>query len=182
MLRVTIPSTEYWDEANERFVVVNKEQVLQLEHSLVSISRWESKWRKPFLSPDTKTREETLDYIRCMTITQNVDPDTYQHIPDNIVNQINEYIAAPMTATTFAKERGRRGGGGEFVTSELIYYWMISFSIPAKYEKWHLNRLLTLIKICEHKNRPNRKMGKRDIFNQNRAINARNRQRFNSKG
>lgn len=181
MLRIVIPSEEFWDEANERFVT-RKEQTLQLEHSLVSISKWESKWCKPFLSQDKKTREETLDYIRCMTITQNVDPDIYQYIPDVLINEINEYIAAPMTATKITEDRARRGGSNEFITNELIYFWMISFNIPAKYEKWHLNRLLTLIKVCESKNRPSKKMSKSDIYNQNRAMNARNRKKFKSKG
>ena len=173
MLRVTIPAVEIYDEEKEEFIGT-KEQTLQLEHSLVSLSKWEAKWRKPFLSKDIKTREETTDYIRCMTITQNVDPSVYDFIPDRIIEQVNEYIAAPMTATWFNDKTGKGGGGrsSEQTTSELIYYWMISFNIPFDCQKWHLNRLLTLVRVCEAKNQPSKRMSKRETANQYRAINA----------
>ena len=128
MLRVTIPAIELWDESKEEFINI-KEQTLQLEHSLVSLSKWESKWCKPFISKDTKTEEEELDYIRCMTITQNVDPDVYKFIPNDIREEIKEYINALMTATWFNEDKKGKGDS-EQITSELVYYWMIAQNIP----------------------------------------------------
>ena len=183
MLRITIPATELWDENKEEFITI-KEQTLQLEHSLVSLSKWESKWCKPFLSKDIKTEEETLDYIRCMTITQNVDPDVYNFIPNNIREEIKEYIEAPMTATWFNDDKNGKGGKGnsEQITSELVYYWMIAQNIPFECEKWHLNRLLTLIKVCNVKNQPPKKMGKKALMSRNAALNAARRKQLNTKG
>lgn len=180
MLQITIPATEQWDEKNQEFINT-KEQTLQLEHSLVSLSKWESKWCKPFLTNDIKTEEETIDYIKCMTITQNVDPNVYNFIPTDIVNDIKKYINAPMTATWF-NERANGKPSSEQTTSELIYYWMISLNIPFKCEKWHLNRLLTLIKVCEAKSKPPKKMKQREIMSQQSAINAARRKRLGSKG
>ena len=183
MLRITIPATELWDENKEEFITI-KEQTLQLEHSLVSLSKWESKWCKPFLSKDIKTEEETLDYIRCMTITQNVDPDVYNFIPNNIREEIKEYIEAPMTATWFSDDKNSKGGKGnsEQITSELVYYWMIAQNIPFECEKWHLNRLLTLIKVCNVKNQPPKKMSKKALMSRNAALNAARRKQLNTKG
>ena len=183
MLRITIPAIELWDENKEEFITI-KEQTLQLEHSLVSLSKWESKWCKPFLSKDIKTEEETLDYIRCMTITQNVDPDVYNFIPNNIREEIKKYIEAPMTATWFSDDKNSKGGKGnsEEITSELVYYWMIAQNIPFECEKWHLNRLLTLIKVCNVKNQPPKKMGKKALMSRNAALNAARRKQLNTKG
>lgn len=180
MLRITIPATELWDANKEEFVEI-KEQKLQLEHSLVSLSKWESKWCKPFLSTDTKTDEETIDYIRCMTITQNVNPNMYNYIANDIREQIKEYIDAPMTATWFNEKKNNKSNS-EKTTSELIYYWMIVHNIPFECEKWHLNRLLTLIKICDIKSQPSKKMGQKAVMSQNSALNAARRKRFNTKG
>lgn len=179
MLKVTIPATEQWDETNQEFINI-KEQTLQLEHSLVSLSKWESKWCKPFISRNIKTEEETLDYIKCMTITQNVNPDIYKFIPNNIIEEIKSYIDAPMTATWFNEKEGKTNS--EQITSELIYYWMISLNIPFECEKWHLNRLLTLIKVCDIKNRPAKKMSQNAIYNRNAALNAARRGKLNSRG
>ena len=185
MLKIVIPATksiDLWDDQREEFHATKtmKEQTLQLEHSLISLSKWESKWCKSFLSHPEKTYEETIDYIKCMTLTQNVDPDIYYNLTDENVRQINEYIDAPMTATVFPKQQGKRNR--DVITSELIYYWMIALNIPFECQKWHLNRLLTLIRVCEVKNQPPKKMSKRDIMSRNAAINAANRKRFNSKG
>ena len=180
MLRIVIPSAEYWDETKLEFVY-QKEQTLQLEHSLVSLSKWESKWKKPFLGKDPKTDEETLDYVRCMTITQNVDPAVYLRLSNENICQINEYIEDPMTATTFRKEQARQFNR-ETITSELIYYWMISNNIPPEYQKWHLNRLLTLIRVCNIKNNPPRKRSKGEIMRQNAALNAARRAKLGTKG
>ena len=180
MLRITIPATELWDENKEEFINV-KEQTLQLEHSLVSLSKWESKWHKPFLSNDIKTEEETLDYIRCMTITQNVDPKVYDFIPNNIRDEIKDYIDDKRTATWFNEDKNVKGSS-EQITSELIYYWMITQNIPIKCEKWHLNRLLTLIKVCNIKNQPPKKMSKKAIMSRNSALNAARRKKLNTRG
>lgn len=180
MLQITIPANNFWDEKKEEFVSI-KGQTLQLEHSLVSISKWESKWCKPFLTNKEKTPEETIDYIKCMTLTQNVKPETYAGLTQEHLNEIRDYIAAPMTATTFhTEEKGKING--EQITSELIYYWMIALNIYEKCEKWHLNRLLTLIRVCNIKNQPPKKMSRNEIMNRNAALNAARRKQFNSKG
>lgn len=169
MLEIIVPKQEYFDEFHSEFVNI-PEQRLVLEHSLVSLSKWESKWNKPFLGNESKTLEESLDYVRCMTVNKNVDPLVYRGITRPMFDKINEYICAPMTATWFSKDQPK-GGRGEIVTSELIYYWMIALNIPFECEKWHLNRLLTLIKVCNIKNSPAKKMTRREIMERNRALN-----------
>ena len=181
MLRITIPEAEYFDERTQTFITT-KQQSLSLEHSLVSISKWESKWEKPFLSKDKKTTEETVDYIRCMTLTQNVDPNVYLAVDNDIVEQVSKYIDAPMTATWFNEDNNKRGGSREVVTSEVIYYWMVALNIPPEYQKWHLNRLLTLIRVCNAKNNPPKKMNKKDIYAENRRLNAARRKSSHTKG
>lgn len=179
MLQITIPATEQWDEINQEFLS-SKETTLRLEHSLVSLSKWESKWCKPFLDKKDKTYEETIDYVKCMTLTPNVDPTIYYTLTEENIKQINEYISAPMTATYI--NDNKRGGSREIVTSELIYYWMITLNIPFECEKWHLNRLLTLVKVCNIKNQPPKKMSKKSIMSRNAALNAARRKRLNTKG
>ena len=181
MLHIEIPiSPEGWDEKKQEFVKP-RVKVLQLEHSLVSLSKWESKWCKAFLSKKEKTYEETLDYIKCMTITQNVDPDVYNHLTNANIKQVNEYIEAPMTATFFSDEKNGKSSR-EIITAELIYYWMIALNIPFECQKWHLNRLLTLIKVCNIKNSPPKKRSKKELMNRNAALNAARRQQMNSRG
>ena len=180
MLRITIPACEEWDEFKQEFVTT-REQTLCLEHSLVSLSKWESKWCKPFLTKQEKTYEETIDYIKFMTLTPNVDPEVYNFLTNDNLIEINKYIEAPMTATTFSKDRPGKAGH-EIVTSELIYYWMIALNIPFECQKWHLNRLLTLIKVCNIKNTSPKKMSRRDILNRNASLNAARRQQMNTKG
>lgn len=180
MLTIVIPATEMWDEAKEEFVYT-KEQTLQLEHSLVSLSKWESKHHKPFLGKQEKTDEEILDYIRCMTINQHVDPDVYNHLSLENYNAINAYIEDPMTATWFSEDKTAKGSR-ETVTAELIYYWMVTYNIPVDFQKWHLNRLLTLIRVCNVKNSPPKKMSKREILERNAALNAARRKKLGTKG
>ena len=180
MLRITIPAVELWDGRKEEFVTT-KEQTLQLEHSLVSLSKWESKWCKPFLGKGSKTPEEVLDYVRCMTLTQNIDPDVYLYLTDKNIAEINAYIEAPMTATWFSEDKNAKPNR-EVVTAELIYYWMIALNIPFECQKWHLNKLLTLIRVCNLKNQPPKKMSKRDVMSRNAALNAARRKQLNSKG
>ena len=181
MLVITVPAIEGFDDEKQEFVILAKEQTLQLEHSLVSLSKWESKWCKAFLSKGEKTLEETIDYIKCMTITQNVNPDVYDRLSRSNIEDINNYIDSPMTATTFHTDT-QKGRGSETITSELIYYWMISLNIPMECQKWHLNRLLTLIRVCNVKNAPPKKMNKGDIMRRNAALNAARRKQLNSKG
>lgn len=182
MLSIVIPPGEKFNEATNEFIYI-KEQRLQLEHSLVSLSKWESRWHKPFLSSKNKnkTQEEIIDYIRCMTITQNVDPSIYYNLSKENCDKIQAYIDDPMTATTF-NDANRPKTNTEIITSELIYYWMIAYNVPVEFEKWHLNRLLTLIKVCSIKNAPPKKMSRREIVNRNKALNASRRQALHSKG
>lgn len=181
MLQITVPiSPEGWDAEKEEFIAPQT-KVLQLEHSLVSLSKWESKWHKPFLAKNNKTLEETIDYIKCMTITQNVNPNVYEHLTKQNMDMIGKYIDDSMTATFFTEEKMRRTNS-EIITSELIYYWMIALNIPFECQKWHLNRLLTLIKVCNIKNQPPRKMSTRDRLSRNAALNEARRKKFNSNG
>ena len=183
MLEITVPACELWDEAKQEFIYT-QQQTLQLEHSLVSLSKWESKWCKPFLTKKEKTYEETIDYIKCMTLTKNVKPEVYIGLSNENIQAINKYIEAPMTATTFSDTKtGRAGGGsGELITAELVYYWMIALQIPFECQKWHLNKLLTLVKVCNIKNQPPKKMGRRALLNRNHALNEARRQQYNTNG
>lgn len=180
MLEIETPTVELWDESINEFVDL-KSRKLQLEHSLVSLSKWESKWCKPFLTNDERTEEEMIDYIKCMTITQNVDPQIYKYLSEENYKAIKEYINAPMTATTFNEDKNGKKGR-EIITSEIIYYWMIAMNIPSEYQKWHLNRLLTLVKVCSIKNDKPKKQSKKDIASRNAALNAARRKQLNSRG
>lgn len=180
MLQITIPATESFNNKNNTFIYT-EEQVLQLEHSLVSLSKWESKWCKPFLSKERKTPEETIDYIRCMTLTQNVDPMIYLNLSDENIRQVNDYIEAPMTATWF-REGNKTGSSNEVVTAEIMYYWMIALDIPMECENWHLNKLLTLVRVCNEKNKPQKQMSKKELMSRNRALNEARKKQLNTKG
>lgn len=180
MLEIIVPEREYWDEEKQEFGYF-KGQTLTLEHSLVSLSKWESKWHKPFLTKDEKTIEETVDYIRHMTLTKKVDPDTYRFLTNDNVIEINRYISDSMTATRITQDK-KNGRNREQVTSELIYYWMVALNIPFECEKWHLNRLLTLIEVCNVKNQPPKKRSKTDIARSYAELNAARRRKFNTKG
>lgn len=169
---------DLWDERNQQFLSI-KETTIQLEHSLLSISKWESKWNKSFINTKDKTEDELIDYIKCMTITKNVDPNIYVCLTAENIQEIVNYINAPMTATTI-RDTGK--SNHEIVTSELIYYWMISLNIPVKFEKWHWNRLITLIRVCSIKNQPAKKMSRGEIMQRNAALNAARKKRWNTKG
>lgn len=181
MLRLRIPETEYFDEAKEEFYTT-RATTIQLEHSLVSLAKWEAQWEKPFLNSTDKTAEESLDYIRCMTITQNVDPSVYDLISrtPGLIQQITDYINRPMTATTI-KERPH-GGNKRVMTAELLYYDMFALNIPMECQKWHLNRLIMLIRVCSIESNPKKKMNRRDIASYNHALNQARRQKFHTKG
>ena len=179
MLKITIPSIELFDESKSIFINT-QEQTLALEHSLVSISKWEAKWEKPFFDKNKKTFEETVDYIRCMTITQNVKSEVYSFISDDNIVDVNNYIEASMTATTFVDQK--KPPSREVITSEVIYYWMVALNIPFECQRWHISRLFTLINICNIKNQPPAKMSRRDILERNRSLNAARRKELNNKG
>lgn len=181
MLQITIPiGPEGWDEVKEEFVKP-EEKTLQLEHSLVSLSKWESTWCKAFLTKRKKTDEEVLDYIKCMTIARNVDPDIYAYLTPENISDIEKYIESPMTATV-VREIDNGKPNRDVVTSELIYYWMIALGIPFECEKWHINRLLTLIKVCNAKNAKPTKKSQHQLVRDYAAINEANKKKFNTKG
>ena len=183
MLQIVIPEVERYDDLNNLFFTTPG-KTLQLEHSLVSVSKWEAKWCKPFLSKEKMSTEETIDYIRCMTITQNVNPTVYQNIDGHIVDTVMKYIDAKMTATWFTEQNNKQISGinKEVITSEIIYYWMIALTIPFECQKWHLNRLITLIKVCNIKNTPKNKMGKKDLISRNKALNEMRKKEYNTTG
>ena len=178
MLCIKVKQMELFDDDKQEFIKI-EEQELLLEHSLVSISKWESKWHKPFISSD-KTAEELFDYIRCMNINTVNNELVYKYLSDDDINKINEYISDPMTATTFFEQNSN--GKKEIITSELIYFWMVTFKIPIECEKWHLNRLLTLIRICSIKNTPPKKMSKNEIMSRNAQLNAMRKQQLHTSG
>lgn len=181
MLELTIGGAEFWNDLTEEFIQVEP-TTLTLEHSLISLSKWESKWNRPFLSDKPMTDEEVRDYIRCMTITKHVDPTVYAAISGAEIREVNNYIAAPMTATTFSQHGQQKRGRPEVMTAEIIYYYMIAYGIPFECEKWHLSRLLTLIRVCGIKNAPSKKMNKAAAAKQQRALNAQRRARTGSRG
>lgn len=174
-------TSECWDEDNEVFVPA-KTVTLQLEHSLVSIKKWESKWKRSFLSSKKElTIEESIDYIRCMTLTQHVDPQVYRRLSQQNIDEVTEYIRDSMTATTFNDGNSKKGKN-EIITAEVIYCWMFSLGIPIECQKWHLNQLISLIRVCSIKNAPPTKVNKADQAAQYAALNAARRKQLNSKG
>ena len=179
MLTVRIPAREIFDEQTLCFRRT-KAAALTLEHSLISISKWEAQWRKPFFSFEPKTDEELFSYIRCMSLSPNVDSVTVRMMPMETLREITEYIDAPMTATTVCTEQN--GGGREIVTSELIYYWMIMLGIPFECEKWHFNRLITLIRVCSEKNKPPKRQSVRQRYTNQAALNAARRAHYHTMG
>lgn len=175
MLKVTIPESELWyeskDGSDDHFIKV-PETVLTLEHSLVSLSKWESIWHKPFLTGKQMTQEELASYMKCMTLTQNVPDEVFTSVISNlkVLNQINDYIKDSMTATTIGESNSKKNR--DIITSEIIYYWMITLNIPMGCQKWHLNRLLMLIQVCSIKNAPKKKQSRSEILARQRRINS----------
>lgn len=180
MLQLSIAASEQYDEANNLFISL-PEETLQLEHSLVSLSKWEEKHCVPFLSKEGRTVEESVDYIRCMTLNPNVDPAVYDRITDFHMAQVSKYIEAPMTATTVTQDP-TLPGSKEIITSELIYCWLTLLSIPFEVQYWHLNRLLMLVKVCNAKNTPPKKGKRQDILKRNATLNEARRKALNTKG
>lgn len=181
MLSIYIKPRDLFDERTSEFITA-KGGTLKLEHSLVSISKWESKWKIPFLSKKKKTKEQIDDYIRCMSVNGDPDPNLIASISSEDKNRIIDYIDEKQTATWFYNLDDKRNIHSDVVTSELIYYWMIAYKIPHEYEKWHLSRLLTLIEICNRENTPPKKMSQAEIIARNKALNAERKARLHSRG
>ena len=180
MLSINIKTRELFDERTSEFITV-KGGTLKLEHSLVSISKWESKWKIPFLSNKKKTNVQIDDYIRCMSVNGDPDPILIASISSEDKNRIIDYIEEKQTATWFSNLDDKRNTKSDVITSELIYYWMIEYQIPHEYEKWHLSRLLTLIEICNRKNSTPKKMTQTEIIARNKALNAKRKARLHNK-
>lgn len=181
MLAIRIPKKEYFIESTSEFVTVD-ECILHLEHSLRSVAMWESLWEKPFFSDKPLSVVQTIDYIKCMTLDINVNPFVYKGITNDIVEKVEQYIKRPMTATWFNEPNENKPKSKKALTAEVIYWQMTVLNIPFECDQWHLNRLLTLIKVCSIKNAPPKKLSKQEARNRNRAINAANRKRFGSTG
>lgn len=182
MLSVKINSIELFDEISKEFV--NTEEItLHLEHSLVSLSKWEATWEKPFLGDQEKSNEEILDYIKCMSLSEDIPKSVLYNLSQENIKQISNYIDSKMTATWFTESNtGPSSFKKEVITSEIIYYWMIAANIPFECQNWHLNRLLTLIRVCNQKNAPEKKMGRQELMARNKALNEARKAQLNTKG
>lgn len=180
MLRLTVHEEELYDESTEEFKSIDA-VVLDLEHSLVALSKWESKFEKPFLGPEAKTTEETLGYVEAMILNDTFAPDLLDRFTQEHFTKINDYIDSRQTATTFSNTQ-RRGGRPEIITAELIYYWMVSFNIPFECETWHLNRLFSLIQICNIKNSKQKSMPRSEVAARNRALNEQRKAQLGTTG
>ena len=179
MLKINVPMTEGFDDEKQEFVVVDSFE-LELEHSLVSLSKWESFWKKPFIDTTEKTTEEVLWYIQAMCLDEDFPEGIFHRLSQDNINTINDYISDSMTATWFAEDKSP--GSREIITAEIIYYWMVTFNIPFTCENWHLQRLLTLIRVCSKKNEPPKKMSPHELAARNRALNAQRREQYKTKG
>lgn len=182
MLNLTIKKQSLYNEKENRFYDVKEDVNLELEHSLLAISKWESKWHVPFLEKKEKTREQVIDYVRCMSLDPNISSVVFYGLSNEQLQAVSEYINDPMTATTITNYNQSSRGKAEIVTSELIYYWMNECNISKECETWHLNRLLRLIEITSIKRQPEKKMPKRGVMAQNRALNAARRAKSGSRG
>ena len=183
MLNITVPRWEDWDPKSEKFIQ-GAQTDLTLEHSLVSISKWEAKWHKPFLSTKEKTQEEMLDYIRCMTLQnrKNKIPESvFRHLTEKNMKEILDYIGTQMTATTI-NHRDNGSGKNKIMTSEQIYYYMVAAGIPFECQYWHLSRLMVLIEIYGIENQPKKKMSRRETAAQYKALNDARRAKHHSRG
>ena len=171
MISFVISPEELWDHKNEVFV--HKAPVMiHLEHSLRAISKWEARYCKPFIGKKEWTASEMLDYVRCMCLDDSIDPAVFLSLSAKQMEAVQAYIDLPMTATWFSNNEQRVGNRGSAVTSELIYFWMSSYGIDWQAQDWHLNRLMTLIRICSEKNKPPKKMPKGAAAARQRALNA----------
>lgn len=189
MLEIIVPGVEEWDESKEEFVTSEPPVTLKLEHSLLSLAKWESKHHKPYLSSDPKTKEEEMDYIRCMTLNQNVKPEVYGRLTVDNIMDIKQYINDEATATKFydlgnpkANVKKSPAWAKKVQTSEVIYALMFECNIPLEFEKRHLNHLMTLIKVCQERLNPSKSMSKSDRAKWQREQNAARLKRLGTKG
>jgi len=180
MLTIVVPGVEMFDEKSQEFITKD-DVTLDLEHSLISLSKWESIYEKPFLGKGERTSEEILGYVKAMTLTSNVPDAVFLKLSEDNVMAINKYIDSKMTATWFSEPPGAPASR-DVITAELIYYWMITFQIPFECEKWHLNRLFTLIRVCNIKQAKPTKMSRSEIAARNRELNAQRRAQLGTKG
>lgn len=180
MLTVKVLEEEHFDEEKNMFFA-EVVAVLELEHSLVSLSKWESKHKKPFLSAGKKSSEEIFDYFKAMVVTPGTDLNHLLRCSQKDIDTIQGYIDSSESATTFGKMPERRGPN-EPITSELIYYWMVHFNVPFECERWHLNRLFALIRICNIKTTKPTKASRHEIAMRNRELNAQRRKQLNTSG
>lgn len=185
MLSLTVPSIdmEFFDDRTQQFITIHtEEQPLVLEHSLISLSKWESKWCIPFFGNEEKTNEQVIDYIKCMTLTKNVPEDVFLYMPEETHKQIAAYIQHPNTATTVHDLTQQKKRSREIITAEIIYYGMVAYQIPFECQKWHINRLMTLIQVCEIKNSPKKKMSRREAMAQQRRLNEMRKAKLGTTG
>lgn len=180
MLTLMVGGKESFDTKTEKFVKVGGTQ-LQLEHSLVSLSKWESKHEKPFLGQGTKSGEEIFDYVRCMLLDEETPEELLYELDEDNFREVNDYLDAKMSATWFS-EQTHKPRSREVITAELIYYWMIQFQIPWEAQHWHLSRLFTLIQVCNHKAEKPKKMSKADIMARNRELNEQRKKQLGTTG
>lgn len=185
MLTITVEGVESFDAETEQFVTT-EDVTLKLEHSLLSLSKWESKWEKPFLSTEKKTSEETYGYIQAMSIGDEIPMGVCLRLSQQNLSDINDYIEAKMTATWFNDKEKTVPGRRETITAEVIYYWMVSLQIPFECETWHLNRLITLIKVINQKNadatNTKKRAPTRNDLAARRALNEARRQQHSTSG
>lgn len=181
MLHIKVPKEEYFDEGSSKFVTL-PEVDLMLEHSLVSLSKWESKWEKPYLGSEVMSTEQAFSYIQSMCLNDDVPEEVFNRLSNENLNDINTYINAKMTATWFKEVEAKKGPNREIITAEVIYYWLFSATIPIECEHWHLNRLFTLLKVFSQKNAPQKKMSKAELAARNRDLNAERQRQYNTTG
>ena len=186
MIEITIPKNEVIDSETGIIYRAEKDWHLKMEHSLISIQKWEAKWHVAFLNQNHKRSfEETIDYLRCMTLTPNVPDEVFYCIPPEELKRVAAYIEDPMTATRISDAPGKPTGvraRKDVMTAEVIYYMMIALNIPSEYRKWHFNQLMTLIRVIEAKQGPKKKRRMKDVLTDYKAINEANKKRFNTKG
>lgn len=181
MLELYVPPNEIYLEDKEEFFYF-KGGKLQLEHSLISIRKWEAKHHKPYLSTD-KTKEEILSYIKCMVLNREVDPIIYLFLTNEMIEKVAKYIEDPMTATWFNDSKiGASKRSNEVITAEIVYYWMISLHIPMEFERWHFNQLTTLIKVVSIKSSPPKKLTPQEAAEERARLNAERRAKFHTNG
>lgn len=178
-LPIFIPKQELWDESREILIPIEEDITLSLEHSLVSLTKWESKWRKPFLSPEEKTQEQFRDYFRCMILNEDVDEEIVYALTQRDILEIQNYIETDQTATTFPKETSNEPQSNELMTSELIYYYLAQMQCPfIPTENWHLSRVMTLIRVASFKNKGERKLNPQEALEQCESIREKNMRYF----